>query len=77
MSIKLDTILAFVLIVPFILSHGIWPHNTPYWFFTLIFIALLSLVVIDIKAISLKIYDKSKNLILWGLILSIISGAFI
>src|SRR3989344_8112397 len=77
MKLKLDTILAFVLIVPFVLSHGIWPRATPYWLFTLIFIALLMLVFLDINKISNKIYEKSKNIILWGLILSIISGAFI
>jgi len=77
MSIKLDTILAFVLIVSFILSHGIWPRVTPYWLFTLIFIALLFFVVLDIRKIPKKIYEKSKNIILWGLILSIISGVFV
>src|SRR3989344_7310694 len=77
MSIKLDTILAFVLIVPFILSHGIWPRATPYWLFTLIFITLLLFVVLDIKKIPKKIYEESKNIILWGLIISVISGAFI
>ena len=77
MSIRLDTVLAFVLLIPFILSHGIWPRATPYWLFTLIFIALLTLVFLDINKISNKIYEKSKNIILWSLILSIISGAFI
>ncbi|MBI4091776.1 MAG: hypothetical protein HY427_01025 [Candidatus Levybacteria bacterium] len=76
-SVKLDTVLAFVLIVPFILSHGIWPRATPYWLFALIFTALLILVFLDINKISNRIYEKSKNIIFWGLILSIISGAFI
>ena len=77
MSIRLDTILAFVLIVPFILSHGIWPRATPYWFFALIFIGLLSFVFFDLKKVPNKIYENSKNIILWALIVSIISGAFI
>lgn len=77
MSVKLDTVLAFILIIPFILSHGIWPRATPYWFFTLIFAALILLVVIDIKKVSSKVYEKSKNIIMWSLILSVISGAFV
>ena len=77
MSIKLDTVLAFVLIVPFILSYGIWPRITPYWLFALIFAALLALVFLDIKKVGSRIYEKYKNIILWGLILSVISGALI
>lgn len=77
MSIKLDSLLAFVLIIPFVLSHGIWPRVTSYWFFTLIFIALILLIVLDFKKLPDKIYEKSKNIILWSLIVSIISGAFL
>jgi hypothetical protein len=77
MPLKLDTVLAFVLIVPFILSHGIWPRTTPYWFFGLIFAALLLFVFLDIRKVSPKIFEKTKNFILWALILSVISGAFI
>ena len=73
MSIKLDSLLAFVLIIPFVLSHGIWPRVTSYWFFTLIFIALILLIVLDFKKLPDKIYEKSKNIILWSLIVSIIS----
>lgn len=77
MLLKLDTVLAFILIVPFILSHGIWPHATPYWLFALIFVSLLLFVFLDINKVAKKIYERSKNIILWGLILFIISGAFI
>lgn len=77
MLIRLDTILAFVLIVPFILSHGIWSSGTPYWLFALIFVSLLFFIFIDINKVSSKIYEKSKSIIVWSLILSIISGAFV
>lgn len=76
MSIKLDTILAFVLILPFVLSHGLAPRLTPYWFFALIFLALSSLVFLDIKKIRTKLYEKAKTIILWILIVTIISSAF-
>lgn len=77
MSVRLDTLLAFVLIIPFILSHGIWPRSTPYLFFGSIFICLLLLVFFDVNKISKKTYDRSKNIIIWLLVGSIISGAFI
>ncbi len=76
MTIRLDTILAFVLIVPFILSHGLAPRSTPYWFFSLIFLALLSLVYLDIKRVRTKVYEKLKTSILWILIVTIIGSAF-
>lgn len=76
MVVKFDTILAFVLIMPFILSHGLAPRSTPYWFFSLIFLALISLVYLDIKRVRTKVYEKLKTSILWILIVTIIGSAF-
>ena len=40
-NIKFDSILLFVLVIPFIMTYRIGPNDTPYWLFGLIFLGLL------------------------------------
>ena len=69
-SIKLDTILLFALLVPFIMSHRISPGETPYWLFGLIFLGLLAYVSFDLFFdLKLKLLNKLKMAVLWILII--------
>lgn len=47
-KIKLDTILLFALLIPFIMTYRISPLQTPYWLFGLIFLGLLVYVSLDL-----------------------------
>ena len=47
-NIKLDTILLFALLIPFIMNYRISPGTTPYWLFGLIFFGLLSYISLDL-----------------------------
>lgn len=76
MGLKLDTILAFVLIIPFIMTVRIWHQDTPYWLFTLIFAGLLSYLVLDLIKLKSKTYEISKNITVWALILTVIFSSF-
>lgn len=77
-NIKLDTILIFSLLIPFIMTFRLSPGNTPYWLFGLIFLGLLSYVILDTDII--KIRDNSrfifKHALLWILIVLTIGSAY-
>lgn len=77
-NIKLDTILLFALLTPFIMNYRISPGTTPYWLFGLIFFGLLSYVSLDLFFnIRVELRNKLKIIALWSLIiLSIGSGIF-
>ncbi len=75
-GIKLDTVLAFVLIVPFIMTVRIWHTQTPYWLFAIIFLSLLFYALLDIRKLKEKIYEKTKNITLWALILTVLFSSF-
>lgn len=76
MGLKLDTILAFVLIVPFIMAVRISPKETPFWLFTLIFSGLLFYLVLDILKIKEKLYERLKNITVWILISVVLISSF-
>jgi len=76
MNIKLDSILAFVLIVPFIMTVRIWHQDTPYWLFALIFSGLLLCVVLDLSKLKDKVYQTAKNITIWSLMLGVILSSF-
>ena len=75
-NLKLDSILLFVLVVPFIMSYRIGPLDTPFWLFGFIFLGLLSYCVLDLLQFGEKIYFRLKNVILWTLIVGVIGSAF-
>jgi len=78
-NIKLDTVLQFALIIPFIMTYRLSPGVTPYWLFGLIFLALIGNVILDVRFFSIKetLYNKVKLILLWFLIFaSIGAGIF-
>lgn len=75
-NLKLDTILAFVLIVPFIMTVRISPRETPFWLFALIFAGLLFYLILDILSIKEKLFELLKNTTVWLLIAVVIISSF-
>lgn len=75
-GIKLDSILAFVLIVPFIMTVRISPGQTPFWLFGAIFLGLLFYIFLDILKLKEKLFEKLKNITVWLLILVVIISSF-
>ncbi len=77
-NIRLDSILLFALLIPFIMIYRISPGITPYWLFGFIFLGLLSYVSLDLFFdLKLKLLNKLKMAVLWFLIIaSIGSGIY-
>lgn len=69
-NIKLDTVLLFALVIPFIMMFRLSPGDTPYWLFGIIFLALFINVAVDIGFFPIKdiLYNKIKLFLLWFLI---------
>lgn len=76
-NFSLDSVLLFILVIPFIMTFRISPSDTPYWLFGLIFLSLLVYGILDILNVSEKLYFKLKQGILWLIILQVIGSAFI
>lgn len=74
--IKLDSILLFALVIPFIMSVSLSPGKTPYWLFFVIFLALASYFILDLLKLTQKSYNTIKNVLLWGVVLIVIGSAF-
>lgn len=74
-NIKIDSILLFALVVPFIMAYRISPNDTPYWLFGLIFLGLISYIVLDIVKLGENISFKFKQIILWLLIVGVIGSS--
>lgn len=76
-NIKLDSILLFALVIPFIMTYRLSPGDTPYWWFGLIFLGLLTYMVLDLGWVSLKesVFSLYKNILLWVLIVGVIGSA--
>ena len=75
-KLRLDSILAFILIVPFIMTVRIWPEDTPYWLFALIFSGLLSYLFLDVLKLKKEAYEMLKNAMIWALVLVVIVSSF-
>ncbi len=75
-DIKLDSILLFTLVTPFIMMYRLSPGNTQYWLFGLIFLGLLTYVVLDMFAIREKVYVLLKQVVLWLIIILVIGTSF-
>ncbi|MBI2031277.1 MAG: DUF2029 domain-containing protein [Candidatus Levybacteria bacterium] len=75
-NIKLDSILLFALVIPFIMTYRISPGGTPYWLFGLIFFGLLLYIIFDLINLREKILNIIKHSLLWILIITIIGSAF-
>lgn len=74
--IKLDSILLFAFVIPFIMTFRIGTGDTPYWLFGLIFLGLLLYVVLDLLKLSKQTYFKLKQSLLWIIIIGVLGNAF-
>lgn len=59
--IKADTILAYALVVPYIMGYRLSPGSTPYWFFGIIFAFLLLYLAADLFWQKKKFYPRLKT----------------
>jgi len=64
-NLPLAGILLFCLVIPFIMTYGIGPTQTPYWLFGIIFGLLLGYLA----------FGKLRSIFLWGLIILVIGSA--
>ena len=77
MKLKLDSILLFALLIPFIMTYRISPGDTPYWLFGLIFLGLLAYISLDLFfKFKDKLLNKLKLALFWLLVLGTIGSAF-
>ncbi|OGH20257.1 MAG: hypothetical protein A3D74_04440 [Candidatus Levybacteria bacterium RIFCSPHIGHO2_02_FULL_37_13] len=76
-NVKLDSVLLFALVIPFIMGYRIGPEDTPFWLFGLIFLGLLSYIVVDLLNVNKSLFLKLKNLLLWGMIIVVIGSTFV
>lgn len=77
MNISLSSVLLFVLIIPFIMHYRLGPGETPYWLFSLILLDLFSNFVADLLDRKKFNYNLVKNILLWFLVATVLSTAFI
>ena len=75
-NIKLDSVLLFALVIPFIMKYGLSWGDTPYWLFGIIFLELASYIIIDLIYIKKLFYERIKKILLWMVILTVIGSAF-
>jgi hypothetical protein len=75
-KITLNSILLFVLVIPFIMGYRIGPDETPYYLFGIIFLELLLYLVLDLLHLPEKKYFLLKRLLLFLIIMSVIGSAF-
>ena len=74
-NIKLDSILLFALVVPFVMTYRLSSGNTPFWLFGLIFLGLLSYLVLDLAGLKEQVYFRLKYILLGFLIVTVIGSA--
>src|SRR3989344_5491465 len=77
-KLRIDTILLFALLIPFIMTYRISPGQTPYWLFGLIFLGLFVYILLDLSIFKLtdKFRNTSKYILLWVLIIGSIGSAY-
>ncbi len=74
-KIRLDSILLFALVIPFIMTFRLSPGETPYWLFGLIFLGLFTYIIFDLLKITIKKYFLIKQILLWLIIVLVIGSA--
>lgn len=76
-TLKLDSVLFFALVIPFIMGYRIGPGETPYLLFGGIFFLLFTYLSLDFFPFSRVFYEKIKLVILWLIILVVVGSAFV
>lgn len=74
--IKLDSVLLFALVIPFIMGFRVGPGETPYLLFAGIFLLLFLNLGLDLLHVKAALYEKLKSSILWITILVVVGSAF-
>lgn len=76
--LKLDTILLFALVIPFIMTYRIGSGETPYWLFGLIFFGLFYYLILDLQWFPIReqTYFLVKKIVLWIIIFLTIGSAY-
>lgn len=77
MKVAFSSILLFVLVIPFVMTYRLSPGSTPYWLFSLIFLALGVYLVLDLSKIKGGKYSNLKQIVLWIVIAAVIGSAFV
>ena len=75
-TLKLDSVLLFALVIPFIMGYRVGPGETPYLLFGGIFLLLFSYLGLDLLQIKNSFYEKLKSIILWITIVVVVGSAF-
>lgn len=77
MNLKLDSVVIFALVIPFIMTYRISPLDTPYWLFGLIFLGLASYISLDVFfKFGSNLKNRLKNILLFLLIILTIGSVF-
>ncbi len=77
MKLKLDSILLFALLIPFVMAYRISPGDTPYGLFGFIFLGLLAYISLDLFfKLRSGLLNKLKLALFWVLVLGTIGSAF-
>lgn len=72
---KISSILLPALVAPFIMNYALGPKDTPFWLFGLIFLLMLLYLSLDLITLKESIYGKTKDILLWLIIVSVIGSA--
>lgn len=75
-SLSFDSILLFILVVPYIMTYGLLPGETPYWLFGLIFASLALYVLLDVIDLKEILYNRSKSILLLLTIILVLGSSF-
>ncbi len=75
-SLRFDSILLMILVIPFIMSYRISPFATQYWYFSIIFFFLLLYLLLDFIKTNEKVFNFRKDKVLILTIVIVIGGAF-
>lgn len=76
-KLQLDSILLFILVIPFIMTVRIGPGETPFWLFSIIFSLLSGYIIVDLVLLKEKVKLFVKQIVLWLVIVSVIGSAFV
>lgn len=76
-NIRLDSVLLFALVIPFIMTYRLSPGDTPFWLFGLIFLGLFIYLLLDLFRLGEKVYFRLKQALLLLLIIGVIGSAFV
>lgn len=75
-KLKLDSILLFLLVTPFVMNFRLGPNDTPYWLFGIIFAGFLVYLCLDLLSLKEHIYQRLKTITLCTMIFIVIGSAF-